>query len=86
MVTSARISRVLFNVIAEHAEIGESKDKTLRRLLLGEPPRRKHNWDAPRTIIKVSRTVRNHVRQQAQPRETVDDTIRRLLQVGPDSE
>jgi hypothetical protein len=83
MDTTARVSRVLFNTIAERAEIGESKDTTLRRLLFGQSARRKKNWDAPMPHIKLSRALRNFIRQQAQPRESVDDTVRRLLQVVP---
>lgn len=86
MATTARVSRVLYNTIAKRAEPGESKDMTLRRLLLGEREPRKASSDSPRTVIKLSRTLRGHVRQCALAKESVDHTIRRLLQVEPCSE
>lgn len=79
MYTTAKFSRDLLNAIDDRARRGESKDNTLRRLLIGEEPRPRKSADAPIVVVKLSRSVRNFIRRHSRPRESVDDTVRRLF-------
>lgn len=77
--TTVKISRPVEVYIQKHAEIGESVDYTLRRLLgmKVRPMVKKANTET--TIVKISRGVMDHIERKSRIGESRDLTLRRLL-------
>ncbi len=80
MTTVVKVSWEVAERIERNAMLRESKDQTIRRLLLGELPAPKSRGRDPwGTVIKVSRATRMYLRRKALPKETVGATLLRLL-------